>query len=433
MALSGHSPVKSRNMHIHLFCRIIDNYGDIAVCWRLARQLVHDFDQHVTLWVDQWPVAAYLTGQPLQDGQTLSGVTFRHWHTTSWPEPVPASVPASSALPALPDLPALPVGIVAGFGCDLPDALLYQMAEPGSAGNHHLWPRSWVNLEYFSAESWVDDYHGLTSPHPRLPLTAVFCYPGLSSQSGGLLLEQGGLIAPEQTAITEKHFWQTLIGRTLEADTLKVSLFSYERPDLPALITALQTCGRPVLCLVTAGAARKLTDSWLVEQQLPPLETGQSRQLGQLCLFALPFLSQSAYDQLLCHCDLNLVRGEDSLSRAMLAGRPWLWHIYPQAGQAHHVKLQALIARLQQVLSKWPALQQPLLAQALNQWCQALQDYGTPDQAALPADRLLSLLMQIDQLHLLAQHWRHHLLGLPSLAATVMQMLTNRVESPVSF
>ena len=42
-------------------------------------------------------------------------------------------------------------------------------------------------------------------------------------------------------------------------------------------------------------------------------------------------------------CDLNLVRGEDSLVRALWAGQPFVWHIYPQHDNAHHAKLDAFL------------------------------------------------------------------------------------------
>ena len=35
-----------------IFCTVIDNYGDIGICWRLARQLRVDDGQRVRLWVD---------------------------------------------------------------------------------------------------------------------------------------------------------------------------------------------------------------------------------------------------------------------------------------------------------------------------------------------------------------------------------------------
>ncbi|MBY0444112.1 MAG: elongation factor P maturation arginine rhamnosyltransferase EarP, partial [Burkholderiales bacterium] len=35
-----------------IFCRVIDNYGDIGVCWRLARQLSFEHGFAVRLMVD---------------------------------------------------------------------------------------------------------------------------------------------------------------------------------------------------------------------------------------------------------------------------------------------------------------------------------------------------------------------------------------------
>ena len=45
-------------MRIDLFCRVIDNWGDAGVCWRLARQLVRERGAQVRLWIDQPQVLA---------------------------------------------------------------------------------------------------------------------------------------------------------------------------------------------------------------------------------------------------------------------------------------------------------------------------------------------------------------------------------------
>ena len=36
-----------------IFCTVVDNYGDIGSCWRLAQQLAREHDADVRLWVDQ--------------------------------------------------------------------------------------------------------------------------------------------------------------------------------------------------------------------------------------------------------------------------------------------------------------------------------------------------------------------------------------------
>ena len=54
-------------------------------------------------------------------------------------------------------------------------------------------------------------------------------------------------------------------------------------------------------------------------------------------------LTQHDFDHLLWACDLNFVRGEDSLVRALWAGQPFVWQIYPQHDDAHHAKLEAFL------------------------------------------------------------------------------------------
>src|SRR3546814_17935720 len=58
----------------------------------------------------------------------------------------------------------------------------------------------------------------------------------------------------------------------------------------------------------------------------------------------MPFVEQNSFDRLLWSSDLNCVRGEDSLVRALWAGKPLLWQIYPQDDDAHLVKLDAWLA-----------------------------------------------------------------------------------------
>ena len=72
----------------------------------------------------------------------------------------------------------------------------------------------------------------------------------------------------------------------------------------------------------------------------------------------LPWLSQSDFDHLLWACDLNFVRGEDSLVRALWAGAPFVWQAYPQQDGAHWQKVEAMLAQWAppaEVASLWRA------------------------------------------------------------------------------
>lgn len=64
---------------------------------------------------------------------------------------------------------------------------------------------------------------------------------------------------------------------------------------------------------------------------------------GNLRVVSIPFLSQLEYDELLWLCDLNFVRGEDSFVRAQWAAKPMVWQIYPQAEDAHLIKLDSFM------------------------------------------------------------------------------------------
>ena len=107
-------------------------------------------------------------------------------------------------------------------------------------------------------------------------------------------------------------------------------LFCYEPPALAALLAQLEAAPRPTRLLVCAGRA---------SAALPP----GPPQRGALALNWLPALPQPEFDALLWTGDLNFVRGEDSLVRALWAGAPFVWQIYPQHDDAHHAKLEALL------------------------------------------------------------------------------------------
>ena len=78
-------------------------------------------------------------------------------------------------------------------------------------------PPVWVVLEYLSAEPWIDASHGLPSPHPRLPLTRWFWFPGFTPGSGGLLREAGLLDARDAFRADPAARSRRLAGRPVHA------------------------------------------------------------------------------------------------------------------------------------------------------------------------------------------------------------------------
>ena len=312
-----------------IFCRVIDNHGDLGVCWRLSCDLAAR-GQQVRLWVDdasalQWMASGALQGE-VPDVRVLP-----------WTQPIDPALLAS--------LPASNVWVEA-FGCEIAPEFIAACACPSSAGGRFdsTYMPTWINLEYLSAEPWVERMHALPSPvqhGPAAGRTKWFFYPGFTPHTGGLLREQD--LAARQQAF-DGAAWLQAQGIDARGERI-ASLFCYEPPPLGALLRQLDTATTPTHLLVTAGRAARAVARCLEDENDLQRLSGQREQLS---LSYLPHLTQRAYDELLWACDVNFVRGEDSLVRALWAGAPLVWHIYPQPeDDAHHAKLGAFLDWLQ--------------------------------------------------------------------------------------
>ncbi|HEV8261309.1 MAG TPA: elongation factor P maturation arginine rhamnosyltransferase EarP [Burkholderiales bacterium] len=303
-------------MRWDLFCNVVDNFGDIGLSWRLARQLAAEYRAVVRLWVDDLATFKRLAPalDPGADGQSLGGIEVRRWIT-----PFPAVEPGDV--------------VVETFGCELPASYVEAMAARAR-------PPVWINLEFLSAEPWVAGCHGLPSPHPRLPLTKFFFFPGFVPGTGGVPIERGlaeRRLAFQSDADGVARYLASLdVPPRVQGERL-VSLFCYPQAPVAALLDAWAAGGRPVRALAFAGTA---TADVFAARGL----SGGGRG-GALAAQVLPFLSQDDYDRVLWSCDWNFVRGEDSFVRAQLAARPLVWQAYPQAGDAHRLKVEAFLAR----------------------------------------------------------------------------------------
>ncbi len=303
-----------------IFCAVVDNYGDIGVCWRLARQLAHEHGMTVRLWVDNLTSfrRLCLAVDASLAQQHCRGVEVRHW-TALFPEVKPAHL------------------VIEAFACELQQRYVAAMA----AQSHKA---VWINLEYLSAEDWVADCHMLPSPHPSLPLVKYFFFPGFTTQTGGLLLERDLLMRRDAFQCDPQaiaSYWQSLGVPQAKPDETRVSLFSYENPALPELFSAWAAGNTPVYCLAPEGRALPQVAAFFGLSHAAP---GDVFERGNLRVQVLPFVEQERYDELLWACDINFVRGEDSSVRAQWAGKPFVWHIYPQHDGVHMQKLRALMA-----------------------------------------------------------------------------------------
>jgi uncharacterized repeat protein (TIGR03837 family) len=275
--------------------------------------------------------------------------------------------------------------VVEMFGCHLPGGFVARMAQRAPAP-------VWINLEYLSAENYVERSHGLTSPQSggaAAGLRKWFFFPGFTAATGGLLREPD-LLA--RHAAFDAGAWRLARGIPVGGGERCVSLFCYENPAVPALLDALSA--EPTLLLVTPGlAARQVREA-----------LGSTATRGALRAHYLPELTQRDYDHLLWACDLNLVRGEDSFVRAQWAGRPFLWQIYPQRDGVHAAKLEAFNRRFLEGAPGW-------LADAVADVSRRWNGLGDPARPVLPPAGLFG-------------DWRRHCEGWRERVAQLTDLTT---------
>ncbi|WP_095168109.1 elongation factor P maturation arginine rhamnosyltransferase EarP [Pseudomonas sp. Irchel 3H3] len=308
-----------------IFCTVVDNYGDIGVTWRLARQLVAEHPCAVRLWVDD--LRAFERLCPELDvnarQQWQQGVDVRHW-SADWQATDAADV------------------VVAAFACQLPHAYMEAMA----AREH---TPLWLNLDYLSAEDWIVGCHGLPSVKFQ-HVQKYFFFPGFQPGTGGLLRERELLARREQFQahpVAQREFLQGL-GVERAAGARLISLFAYENAGLADWLDVMANAAQATHLLVPQGRVLGDVARWLGQ---PGLAVGAVQQRGALTVQVLPFVRQDQYDLLLWCCDFNAVRGEDSFVRAQWAARPMLWHIYQQEEEAHLDKLKAFLSLYTKALS----------------------------------------------------------------------------------
>ena len=297
-----------------IFCDVIDNFGDAGVSWRLARSMVAT-GMSVRLWINDLSCLKRL--RPLLDDsiteQILDGFTVVAWNDQSEMNYQPANL------------------VIEAFGCRLSESMIRRMSEANPSP-------VWINLEYLSAESWTVKSHGLPSPHPRLPITQYFFFPGFVPGSGGLLREKD--LLPSRTEFTQedRRLFLNKLGVGVSNDTCLVSLFCYEHAPIDELFKLMRR-GPPTLCLVPESVAMNKIAHALNGH----LSVGSQVTQGQLTIHIIPFLDPDDYDRLLWSCDVNFVRGEDSVVRAHWAQQPFVWQLYQQDSEAHLIKLAAFL------------------------------------------------------------------------------------------
>ncbi|MGB0895292.1 MAG: elongation factor P maturation arginine rhamnosyltransferase EarP [Parashewanella sp.] len=390
--------MNKQNQHWDIFCEVIDNYGDIGVTWRLAKQLAKEYQLHIKLWVDDLSSFGCILPElnPELTSQHHSDVEILLWSDEN-----------------IKDWSAGKV-IIEAFACELPTKIADEICTLAMSAPF------WINLEYLSAEKWVDDLHGL----PSFQLNGAkkyFYFPGFTDKTGGLIYEND--LIDLQTHWIDKQSKQAFFDKfninIKTKSTIILSIFSYETPALEALSNEWINGDIEIHALVPTGRA---LNSILPSMQLSADEItlGRTYSKGNLQLHVLPMTDQQGYDELLWSCDINIVRGEDSFLRAQWAKKPFIWHIYPQDEQAHIEKLNVFLDRYCETLPNDLSKIQRKINLSFN------SNYlHSKDQASI-IQQWMDFVSQYQKLKTHAENWPNRALSGSDLATRLVDFVKNR-------
>jgi uncharacterized repeat protein (TIGR03837 family) len=301
-------------MRIDIFCKVVDNYGDAGFCWRLTRRLTEILANHhftvienkVRLFCDDIPLIQQLAGEETIAKLVKFGLTIYPWDHAE----------------VIIDQNGLPDVALETFSCELPALYLKKI-------NHCLL----VNVEYLSAEPWIEEMHGLASlPSLTNQHQRYFYYPGFNEKTGGLL----GISKQNKSTNLASSTIDTFF-KEVRPETTLISIFNYGSQHFINFLDQLINQSIKVDLFICYGKAQVAVAEWLGKS------FDQTINLGQMRLIPIPFVNQDEYDDLLGRCDLNWVRGEDSFVRAQWAAKPFIWDIYPQEDGVHLEKLAAFL------------------------------------------------------------------------------------------
>lgn len=310
-----------------VFVRVIDNYGDAGVGWRLSCLLAEYMHMHVRLWIDDTDALNKLV--PASEQQTQ--ITIEAWQSDAIMQ---------QQLSAAAD----PVLVIETFGCELPPQVLERMGQCRPL---------WLNWEYLTAEDWAVGLHALSSLQPN-GLEKYFWFMGIDADSGGLLREPDYLAEREkfrQQPKLQQAFRQEY-GLPLQHTGQLWLVFAYTSGQWAQWMAMWQQADTSVTLWLAGG---QVIESLRAAKLIAPEELqqeGDSCELGNVTLVRIPFVPQAAFDRLLWLADAAIVRGEDSFVRALWAGLPFFWHIYRQDDDVHLQKLHSFWFKAMQ---GWPA------------------------------------------------------------------------------
>lgn len=307
-------------MEITVLCRVVDNFGDIGVVFRLCRALSElKKNLEIRLVVSNLDSFAKIS-KGIDSAKSFQ--KFCGWKIFDWNDNELCKKEFSRNPPEF---------ILECFQCGRPEWLEEILFFPQFNLNVQI-----VNIEYLTAESWADDFHLLKSGTRSAKIKKINFMPGFTKKTGGLILDKNFMCCLSEKKYALNLAKQNLDKKILSEDfsaSFKIFVFSYPK-NFDFLASAIKEFSllKKVLVFIAPGAG---SDS-----------VKNSLEKFSVDFILLPFMQQEVWDAFLSLMDFSFVRGEDSFSRCCLLGNPFVWNIYPQEDEFHIVKLDAFLKRI---------------------------------------------------------------------------------------
>ena len=178
-------------MYITVLCKVVDNYGDIGVCWRMCRRLkkiapqntislvVDNFDTFgkIEPRVNQQNVIASGAWQSIQ----IEGIDIYNWHDDY----------NCHKIFSANDGERLSI-ILECFQCGRPDWMEKILFEEKLQRTVQI-----IMIDYLTAEKYAEDFHCLKSLTRSAKVQKVNFMPGFTDKTGGLIIDDEWSQLPE--------------------------------------------------------------------------------------------------------------------------------------------------------------------------------------------------------------------------------------------
>ena len=295
-------------MNITVLCKVVDNFGDIGVVYRLCKQLLFiNPGLKINLVIDDLSSFKKINSKinPKLNFQNADGMDIYFWND--------AELCHKEFIKN--DGEKLCV-ILECFQCGRPEWMEKILFQEKLNRTVLI-----IMIDYLTAEKYAEDFHCLKSLTRSAKVQKVNFMPGFTEKTGGLIIDSEWE-KPEYNKdgpvlfFTYEKNWSPFVKA--------VSEWAKDNPFWQNKKSFLLAPGR---------GKKSFLDAWSSLPKALPLTN-------------LDFMNQNEWDKMMKSSSVLFIRGEESLSRACLSGIPFVWHAYPQSEEYQLVKVNALLERI---------------------------------------------------------------------------------------